>query len=624
MKAISPFKLLILIYLTSSLSPSQASVAPVAVVHGLIADPVEAVPYESFVPLIYKVPIPTGSELTTWVEHINNTQFLNVFRVTKQLLNQLRPSSIPRTRRDSSLFPGIGKLYNWLFGTSTQESTDILQANQEHLNTFAKTLEAQIIAEHKNSITSTHLVNDHFTELENAVSETRNFTENSVRHLQEEEEIVGTELLFTAIEGRQEIVTLSFVHAVAQCEQGLLSRYFVPEGTLSSDLRALSHKLRHHSQSLAFTHGTGKYYSTPGLTHCTFSGSSAIVSVRVPVRPLRNSYSVHSLLPLPFAYNNTVCQIHLQAKYAVVRNQDVVPISPFFMDQCPISRNSLCRVPRYDPPFIKEQACLETIFQSGPVSSIRQNCHYTCAPYIRPHVMAIGSNRFYVLTQTENATVQCTKSPSQLLPSTFIGNSYVSLPCDCSLQVGERTFTPDYPCLNALTELQVQHVIPGIMTNLDSFILHNSTQFASIHSIVDHQWKHKVSHINLTVPDLPTPAPWEFYHIPITTYTSYVTATALAIIGFIVLVILYRTFCVAAPLAMLPTVHANPLGIVNTTCEITEALALVAILLLLMHWYMRHRYSTYESAIPPLQPAPRLSQPVATRRPIASTFNWTP
>lgn len=597
----------------------------VSLTSGLKLETVNAYPYESFVPLVYHVPIPSVKDWIDWSDGFNDTRYPKIFSVTRNLLFKMRPTPRHRSSRDSAgLFPFLGKIYNFLYGTATQESYDIVHTNQVHLDNFTRAIEQQVLQQQKFTIKETRIIDNHFTELENAIREIRTTETNDVNKIQEETEIIGDELFFATLEGRQEIIGLAFATAVAACDRGMLSRFFVTEETLHHDIRALSDQLRFKSQVLAIPADEyRKYFTTAGLTHCTFSDTRAALTVRVPVRPLQHKYQVFSVMTTPFLYNNIICQLDINTKYVVTRSDEVLPISPWLEDQCPISRNGLCRVPPYDVPYIFEQNCLDEILSNAPVESLRQSCHYKCTPYRRPVVFLSSGHHVYVIAPHLQVTINCKNQDPKIIMTPSIGHLRIALPCGCFLEIKNKTYFPEYPCPADLKSLHFEHSIPGTLTTLDEFIITNNSHFAATHKIIDHAWHTKVSHVNLTVPPLPTATPWELIHLHVTSYTSYVTAIIVAIIAVLVLIVLYRSFCLATPLALIHGAHASPLNLITTTCDVIQLFLLLGIIVILLVWFHRRFYRTHPQDAPrPAQIRPQNNQVSMPMPP--STFNWSP
>lgn len=73
-------------------------------------DFVEGHPFESYVPLIYRVPAPNTNQLTSWLENFNDTRFVQFFNVTRQILNRLRPSATSRAYRDAEPLTFYGQI----------------------------------------------------------------------------------------------------------------------------------------------------------------------------------------------------------------------------------------------------------------------------------------------------------------------------------------------------------------------------------------------------------------------------------------------------------------------------------------------------------------------------------
>jgi len=354
---------------------------------GITLTKIEMTPYETTVPLIFEMRLPKIDQWTQLLRPLKDQTISAILNQTHKIALDLLP--IFPTHSDNSVrhkraIEIIGDFYNWCCGLAKQKSVDTILVNQGNLDHFTQELEQQITEEHKNIVRSTTLFSSHLNELEEAINEIEHTEGTEIKAiakneklLEESEESAQEEIFSLAIGLHQGILNQAWITTVADCRQSRLPLFLINHATLRKELRYLSHELDGHNKELAVPLERLDEYFRYQLTSCLFSSKKVIVTLKVPVRTKKIKYETFEIIPLPFMYNNNICQVDLNVNFVATTRHRTIPIISAMEQHCNPYASQLCQLPRFDPPQLPEHNCLHAIMSSSSVDTINSHCHMT-------------------------------------------------------------------------------------------------------------------------------------------------------------------------------------------------------------------------------------------------------
>ncbi|OXA42497.1 Transposon Ty3-I Gag-Pol polyprotein [Folsomia candida] len=236
------------------------------------------------------------------------------------------PSST-RHRRSIEI---IGDFYNWCCGVAQQKTVDRMQLNEHHLDNFTLQLQSALTAEHSFTVESTKIFNKDFQALEKALSETDRVVHNELRDIANEEETLESKA--------QDDHHSLFALAVAQFQTVLNQNW----------IQTLSDRRQELSIPSSDLEDVFRY----PLATCLFSPNKVVATVRIPLVSLNTTYEMKRIQPLPFLFNDDVCQVKIDVNYVALPKHRIIPITPTISLNCDPTTNALCLLPRFDPPVI--------------------------------------------------------------------------------------------------------------------------------------------------------------------------------------------------------------------------------------------------------------------------------
>lgn len=564
---------------------------------GVHLNEIKIQPYESTVPLIFEIPLPDFEEWSKLIpSKFNNPQLLSILNHTVQTtLSSLPVLSAPVLSRVKRALDFVADFSKWCCGFATSNSVDQVLVRQDSIRNFTVELRNQIAFEHQSAIKSTTLFTNHLQKLETALTKLQNDTTQEVRELEEDEEQLESEIIAAALGMYQSTLLQLWTSAIQDCRQSRIPPFLVHPHTLSKDLLHLQAQLFHHGRQLTIPVKQIDLYYKYQISSCIFARDHAVVSVKVPVVSTTAVYTMHQVYPLPFLYNDTVCQLSVMTEFVATEGNRVIPITPHLKEKCNPSESTLCLLPRYDPPVLPSHPCLSAILTDPTVAAISQSCHLTCQKFLRPIVIQLEPKNFAIVAPNTSIEILCPSSEPSTVASPPIGLIQIKIPCFCEVKVGDRRILPDFPCADDQSDVELHDVLPAPFTNLKSSYLNQPVLLKNTQEIINHDWRLEVPHTNFTEPPLPPlDVPQIPTHIAKNAYVTYGNSALIFFFGLFFVFIAYKIFCV--PIPFFPGARAMPIeceedhhAIIGMSLFLTQTFMLLVLLVFVLLIYRRTR-----------------------------------
>ena len=162
------------------------------------------------------------------------------------------------------------------------------------------------------------------------------------------------------------------------CLPGFVPFNILGSETLRKSLDDISADAKSHGLVFSIpTTNIDTYYKV-GLSDCFLTNSTMYVMVNVPLS--RAPWKILELLPIPFAYENSICSIDVSHNSLIAVGQDIVLLDAYAMHHCDIRKDQLYLLPSLSRPAEKMFTCIQNIYRKSGIETFKHSCKLNCYP----------------------------------------------------------------------------------------------------------------------------------------------------------------------------------------------------------------------------------------------------
>jgi hypothetical protein len=551
---------------------------PVHISTGVFSSEIKMNFHDSSIPLIYEMPLPNMRTLQHYSVIPPNAKLpsivvLNeILEQTHGMLDRLLPMQEPRSTRTRRSIEVIADFYSWCCGQAKQSDVDQLFVHEKSLDSFATAVKSQLHRDHSFLVSQHKIDNDFQNKVEKAlnfsVASFSNVSNLLVRAGQGMESQINSEamgLVQVAVTMHAISSSSAWLKTISDCRNGLIPTSVVNPQLLIRDLRLLNSSLVSKSQNLAVPAESISIYLTQPIASCLISSTKIIVTIKVPTVQRDTVYSIMRIHPLPFAFEDNVCQVKLDTNFVIIINEtSAIPLGQSELSQCDPAHSSLCRVSRYSKHTFHSALCISSALSTYPMfSSIQKYCSLTCSHtrYPTTIIQQVDANTFLLVHPNLPITVECHGKKSQNITyRKEIGHLRLILPCRCRATIpsshseDEIIITPDFPCSTQAPFLMNfhHHILPAFVAMNDHIITDGAIS-KELNVIINPHWPRFIAHTNISAPGfikLPV------VH-PLTTVGTHLSLASACIIIIISIILIYISYRVCGmPMSMITGANA--------------------------------------------------------------------
>jgi hypothetical protein len=485
------------------------STLPVHISTGVFSTEVKMNFYDSSVPLVYEMAIPDLQALQHHSTIPPNPKLPSIVTLnaildeTHRMLDHMMPIYNSEQRRAKRSIEYIADFYSWCCGQAKQSDVDQLYVHEKSLDGFTSAIKSQMNRDHSFLVQQYQIEND----FQNKVERALNFTAMSVSNVsnllvrnehgmesQIQSEAMG--IIQVAVTMHAVTSTSAWIKTLSDCRNKFIPVSVIIPHILSKDLKRLNSSLSSRSRTLAIPPEAISIYLTQPLATCLISVNKIVVTIKVPTRQTGTVHKLIRMHPLPFAFDNNVCQINLETNYALQVNGDIIPLSQFQLPQCDPTHSSLCHVSRYERHTFHSATCISSALSEFTLySSIQQSCSLTCSHSRWPptKVQQVDGHTFIIVHPVLPIKVDCHGKESQNFTyRQEMGHLKLVLPCRCTATIPSSpsqpiiTITPDFPCaINSPFLMTFHHQILPAFVAVDDHIIGEDSTFENLDRIIN-------------------------------------------------------------------------------------------------------------------------------------------
>ncbi|KAL1488598.1 hypothetical protein ABEB36_014402 [Hypothenemus hampei] len=432
---------------------------------------------------------------------------------------------INRTGRTKRALDFIGEGFSWCCGLATDQKLRLIEGDEASVRRRLDTLTDTVAS-------SLHAMTQDTTQFRNYEEQVRSTfqeTERRIRtmgiHLlkiQQKSEKSDQQLqaiLHTVVHNE----LMAFKHSItiarllrkqtilSSCQDHRLPSSIVDPTTLKADLLKLAAVLRESQQELAIPLADiFLYYKLP-LTECSFTTAKMFLLLKVPILQAKKRWELFELVTVPFAWYNQTCSIPHRPLYLAANTlqtpftTETRQITGTGLHQCKPYHDKLCYVSRFSPEALEGPECAKILFTGGTIQEISQHCPINCNPSTHMVIAEVLEDTYIVTHPTAPLSIVCGTNTT-VLPAKYNrqGALKVQLACSCHLRAGTEVLIPArFPCRDTRNHAQYTHIIPGIWSNLKTFILdrhdqHRLPTYTNMDECLNANWSIEIPHLNIT------------------------------------------------------------------------------------------------------------------------------
>ncbi|KAL1487945.1 hypothetical protein ABEB36_015328 [Hypothenemus hampei] len=421
-------------------------------------------------------------------------------------MNNMRETNNSRHKRALDF---IGEGFSWCCGLATDQKLKLIEGDEasvrRRLDTITDTISSSLRAMAQDTT--------RFSQYEEQVRSTFQETERRLKfmgtHLQQIQKNAAKS--GTTTPGITVARLLRKQSILSSCQDHKLSSSILHPTVLQEDLLKLSADLRLSQQELAIpVTDIYRYYKLP-LTECSFTTSKLFVLIKIPILQTKKRWELFELVTVPFAWYNQTCSIPHRPLYLAANKLSAAPvtetrqISGTGLHQCRPYHDKLCYISRFSPEALEGPECAKKLFTGGTVNEISQHCPIKCNPSTHMIVSEVLEDTYIVTHPVTPLTITCGTNKTTL-PDKYNhqGALKIRLACSCYLEAGSEVLIPSrFPCLDSANRPVYAHIIPGIWSNLKTFVLnvHDQRQlptYADMDECLNANWSIEIPHLNVT------------------------------------------------------------------------------------------------------------------------------
>lgn len=483
--------------------------------------------YESTMPLIYEMPVPDLSKLQHYTKIPSNSKDPNIVTLNT-VLNQIhallahttpirQPHKVERKKRS---LVDMSDFYSWCCGIAKQREVDQLYVHEKSLDSFSNQIKGQMNKDHAFLVKQNKLTNDFQANVERALNtsiyEFSNISNVLVRAEKSMGDAIQSDtvgLIQLASTMYAVLSTTTWNQILSDCRGLLIPMAIISPQLLMKDLLRLNGSLTSQSKTLSIPTNQISTYFTKPIATCLISSSKIIITVKVPIKHSYTTYNLMRIVPLPFSFHNTVCQINIPPSMVLKLNSSFIPLDQSQLMQCDATLSSLCLVSRYSRYAFQSSSCIEAIMT--PTESLEQInvvCPLLCTRESTPKtiVQQTRDHEFIIINPVLPVIIKCQAQPDQRITYySDVGHLGITLPCHCLALIqthgnhGNITLTPDFPCAADYSHIVfAHHSIPSAFILIDTAEENENNEYMDLTKILNYDWPKTIPHTNLSAPGL--------------------------------------------------------------------------------------------------------------------------
>jgi len=131
-------------------------------------------------------------------------------------------------------------------------------------------------------------------------------------------------------------------------------------------------------------------YYTQEIVFCGFLSNQLHIMVKIPFSSV--AWSVPELIPLPYRWQNHICELLPEPLYQFKSNHESLFLPKSDHPSC--VKGSLCFLPRVRPSYENLTLCLEAIHSNAFIETTKNHCYFHCSNTVNTKIFQIHSGKF--------------------------------------------------------------------------------------------------------------------------------------------------------------------------------------------------------------------------------------
>ncbi|XP_046402223.1 uncharacterized protein LOC124168146 [Ischnura elegans] len=278
---------------------------------------------------------------------------------------------------------------------------------------------------------------------------------------------------------------------LSMCQTRRLSPSVVNVERLRTELLSVQKSIHNRGWELAIKHFS-RYYIL-SLVDCLLSPTSLYLFLVIPLTKANTtSVSLHSFVPIPFAYGDHTCQITAPAtELALIRTAEGVQLGEL---QCNPYRDELCSLEAARDDDSIPMRCARRVAVGGSADEAARECPLRCRKSAETRVLSLGPSTFLITHPPKDAAILCDGVRWSNWGAENKGSFHISLPCGCRLVFDGSEVNPSFPCIpSTAPSLSIRRLIPAewsllLSITLPPFSLAHSSTCTDLNECTKSSW----------------------------------------------------------------------------------------------------------------------------------------
>ena len=302
------------------------------------------------------------------------------------------------------------------------------------------------------------------------------------------------------------VMNMKMGHMSLSCKNNNIPSIIVKRQTLKRDLERVKIAAELNNLELAIDiNNINLYYHTKIVTCATY-GSNIEIEIKVPLRKIASSYTIHKYIPITFkSHDNKLCGWDQEPAVLILEDRTgSIHLSTGTDLAACNTQDPICHVPQ-GREANNRAACAAALFRNKPYEELIRKCAMKCEPnHGNTIIKQLGNEQFAITNIKRKIKIMDrTKSTEETrsINSTWPGTTIVKIPCELELKQEKEdewdTIIPaGIPCAkNVDPQIQITHHLPIVWARVGDIDvqggLDQSFRFRNMTTAYDVNWAKK-------------------------------------------------------------------------------------------------------------------------------------
>ncbi|KAG8290009.1 hypothetical protein J6590_092324 [Homalodisca vitripennis] len=497
---------------------SQENLTPISVVTGVYWNEIDSAEvYEASITLVYKTTRP-GVDMAYLSRPKGEVAWLN--KSLSETADNFNLFSEIQQHKRSLRF--IGNFAHWCCGVITGKQLRPLYVNQENLNLFEHQLHNDLQEAYSEIDNLTFSVSSYSQEVSRTFSQVIdvgvNITKMFERMFRTKVYVADQKnnyktyslLQLNALQSVRQLQVLQLVtilEILSQCRERKIPNSIISLSKFKSDLIKLAASVRQDDYELVITPEEVTKYLKLEIADCVISGSTIVVSIKVPIRKLGARWRLFEVISVPFAWKYSTCSIHHEVTYLAADNKRLMAIQGSTTHDCQPYKNALCFIPRYAGDAVSGSLCPRVMFIGATIQELSSVCAFSCVPSTAPILNRVEELVFILTHISGQLELECLHGENQIIDIPENGRPgalQIKVACGCKLLLNNQVIVyENYPCYKRIPVSEIVHIVPALWSKLKTLKvpsrnMYSSSTFTTLDECLDESWPTVVPYWNMT------------------------------------------------------------------------------------------------------------------------------